>query len=353
MKTKRRAIKVWVIFRFKERFELPDDSRFCRKGPLMFIREYVGSGQNDEAINYKRQITACKASPNRYTLLAVFGDLRDIAANYSRAFRGYILDEKFEPAGINKIAGWIGLSIKESGKILKELEQIGLIEKVPIPKFNLSVNNEGGEKKGKKQKSRAPTRKLEKVRAPLKNKKDKSGIGNGKRKGNKKIGNKPEKDNKSEKNNPKESDGEVGKHNQGKRTYPPRQSFQHRGRQPEQLGNILHRLYNSEAKDFAIAVYEAIGTSCAPDSREGRSELACWLQAWAEVQLLGLNPVYLTELWNKTIAYAGKLKAKRMRTGIRWTKSPEAVLRWMFKKYLANIKQQVKKAEIECAKAVV
>jgi hypothetical protein len=381
MKTKRREIKVWRIFRFQERFELPDDSRFCRKGPLMFIREYVGSGQNDEAINYKRQIAACKVSPHRHTLLAVFGDLREMAANYSRCFRGYILDERFEPASINKIAGWVGLNISEACKILKELEQIGLIEKISMPKFDPSLNElpkkdeekdkekkkTGGKKKDKKPESRAPTRKSEKKRAPLKNK-DKSEIGNGKCKINKKTGNKPESSKCKEQissisqlksqdkqisnptNNPKESDGEVGNNKLGINKYPPRQSFKQQYKQIERLGIVLHRLYNPKAKDFAMEVFNAIGTPYEINSKEGRSELACWMKAWTDIQLLGLNSFYLQELWDKTIAYAIKLRSKRGL--IKWKRSPEALLRWMFNRYLNSINKS-KEAEIECAKTAI
>jgi hypothetical protein len=214
MKKQRAKIKkVWRIFRFEARFELPDDVRFCRSGPLVYIRDYVGSGQDDESINYKRQIGACKASPNRHTLISVFSELREIAANHSRCYRGYLLDERYEPAGINKIAIWVGLKPAEAEKIIKELEEIGLIEQVPMPVFDPSVNEPPkAEKKGARRtskkagKSRASTRRHVSARArtssnvtarsPFKNK-DKSGSGNNKI--NNKTTGKPEPDKRKKK----------------------------------------------------------------------------------------------------------------------------------------------------------
>ncbi|MGA1979484.1 MAG: hypothetical protein ABSG99_02810 [Sedimentisphaerales bacterium] len=368
MKTKRRAKKVWRIFRFRQRFELPDNIRFDRQKPLIYIRYYVGSGQDDESINFKRQIAACKASQRRHILLAVFMDLLEIAANYSRAFRGYILDEHFEPAGIIKIAGWVGLEVKEAGKIFRELEQIGLIERILMPEFDLSVNDNKGGKKGRKQKSRARTRKSEKKRAPLKNK-GKSEIGNGNSsKVNKKTGKEPER-NKRQANskkqatgaatgkgqdqinhnpttNPKVSDAQVGGSNERPRTCPPGKSITQQYKQTEQIGAVLQKLYNPEAEEFAQAVYKAIGTPYARDSKEGRSELACFKMAWVKAQIAGLAPRYLTALWDRTIREAETLKIKRHRKPKSyWRKSPEAVLRKLFDRFLNNAKRDAELAE--------
>jgi len=370
---KKRARKVWRIFRFAQRFELPDDTRFCRRSPLIYIRDYVGSGLDDESINYKRQITACKASSNRHRLLAVFFDLREIAANYSRCFRGYILDERFEPASVNKIAGWVGLNITETCKILKELEQIGLIEKVPLPEFDPSINEPPGEgdkpekdrnprrrrtgrSKRKKRKPRASSGAHGKSRAPLNKKKTKSG--NGKCKG--KSSGKPKKGKKKRTTatpattpdpiNPKGSDAGVGQ----KVCWPvkdlPQGSVNYK--QTAKLGSVLHKLYDPDAEQFAQEVYDAVGTRYAKDSREGRSELACWKAAWAKAQMAGVNPAYLTELWNKIISEAMKLKRKRRRTSVRFRRSPEAVLRWLFDRILASIERQAKKEGRETMRAI-
>lgn len=369
---KKRAKKVWRIFRFAQRFELPDDTRFCRRSPLIYVRDFVGSGLDDESINYKRQIIACKASPNRHKLLAVFFDMREIAANYSRCFRGYILDERFEPANVNKIAGWVGLNISETYKILKELEQIGLIEKVSLPEFDPSINEPPGESnkakkdkgrsrrrtkehKGKKRKPRAISGAHGKSRAPLNKKKTESGNGNSKGKSS----GKPDKGKKKKTAttptttpdpiNPKGTDAGVGRKAFRPRNLP-RGSVNYK--QTVKLGSVLRKLYDPEAEQFAQEVYDAIGTHYAKDSREGRSELACWKAAWAEAQMAGVNPAYLTELWDKIISEAMKLKLKRRRTSVRFRRSPEAVLRWLFDRILASIERRAEKESREAMRAI-
>ena len=114
----------------------------------------------------------------------------------------------------------------------------------------------------------------------------------------------------------------------------------------------MHKLYDPEAEQFAQEVYDAVGTRYAKDSREGRSELACWKAAWAKAQMAGVNPAYLTELWNKIISEATKLKRKRRRTSVRFRRSPEAVLRWLFDRILASIERQAKKEGRETMRAI-
>lgn len=162
-KTVKRVKKVWRIFRFGERFELADDVRWCRINPLKYIRDYVGSGQDDEAIEYKKQIAMLRCQPDRHLLQSVFFELREMAANMSRAYRGYLLDVNKQPSSNKDIGMLIGLSEKETTTVLKRLEQIGLIEKVPLPKFDLSQNEKpkndgsGSEKKAAKKAKKSAT----------------------------------------------------------------------------------------------------------------------------------------------------------------------------------------------------
>jgi len=137
---KKRIKKVWRIFRFKERFELADNVRFCRQSPLLFTRDFVGSGKDDESIGYAQQMQILRMSPRRLVLKGAFGELKEIAANRSRAYRGYLLDERFEPATDSRVAMWLGLEIKEARSILKELAKIGLIERVDLPIFDEREN---------------------------------------------------------------------------------------------------------------------------------------------------------------------------------------------------------------------
>lgn len=370
---KQQAKKVWRIFRFEQRFELPDDVRFDKVRPLQYIRDYVGSGQKDESIKYKQQIMTCKASPNRYKLLWVFYELREIAANQTRAYRGYLLNENFEPANIDKITTWVGLSKKETETLLAELEHIGLIEFISLSKFDLSLNEQpkkyGRRKRqsrggsGSHVKSRTNSSAHGTTRNALKYKVQ-SGSGNSNReKEERNKSGKPEPDKDKSKTitakpnpiNPKESDDGMGSQQQRIRTDPSRQSIKNQYRQPEQLGTVLHKLYNPQAEQFANEVYDAIGTFYVKTSKEGRSELACWKSAWAKAQMAGIGPAYLAELWDKVMKEAEKLRLKRRR--MKFQRSPEAVLRTLFDRMLSSIKrradeagrQVIKVTKAECA----
>ena len=142
------AKKVWHIYHFEERYELPDDVRYCRKSPLLFTRDFVGTGQDDEAISYRQQMGSLHHRKNDgYMLKGIFADIKNIAANRSRAYRGYLLDEKLNPATDKKIAQWLGLEDKTAKTVLKDLADVGLIERVPLPTFDLTVNDKPGKDK--------------------------------------------------------------------------------------------------------------------------------------------------------------------------------------------------------------
>ena len=139
-KNVKRKMKVWHIYHFRERFELADDVRHCRKSPLLFTKDYVGTGQDDESISYHQQIASLKLRPNWLALRGAFHELKEIAANRSRCYRGYMLDEKFAPATETKISQWLGADAKATRTILAELQSIGLIERVDLPEFDPSIN---------------------------------------------------------------------------------------------------------------------------------------------------------------------------------------------------------------------
>lgn len=133
--------KVWHIFRFTERYELPDDVRYCRRSPLLYTKDFVGSGQDDESIAFHQQMTALRARPDRQALCAGFYDLKQIAANRSRAYRGYLLDERLGPAAEERIALWLGQDVKATRRILAGLAKVGLIELVEMPRFDPRDND--------------------------------------------------------------------------------------------------------------------------------------------------------------------------------------------------------------------
>ena len=363
-KSSPRAKKVWYIFQFKERFELPDDVRFCRRGPLQFVREYVGSGQTDVSITYKQQLEAVKTSPNRHILRSIFDDLREIAANRSRCYRGYLLDEKNQPATEKKIAQWVGLEPSECRRVLKELADIGLIERVPLPEFDITENeiprkskrrsdrsrkpgSRGGKKRGKGKSSSAhePARASSSAFTETVN-----GNGNGNNKGNKKQTAKPLSNGgiNQERTSGRDMRGqgvmreEIPTAPTTTPLFSPTGSDAGVGHRsldssvPDLPRSVLTPppKYGDEAKQFGFEIFKALRVQHNPTSPEGRRELGGFASAWQTAQISGISS--LNELWQASVQDATRIGLKRGRT--RWRKGPEATWRWLFNKRLEALK---------------
>lgn len=390
---KRGPKRVWHIFRFKERFELPDDVRYCRRSPLQYTRDYVGSGQDDEAISYQQQMSVLKSRANRLQLRGAFHDLKEIAANRSRCYRGYLLNAKFEPATTKKIAQWLGLGTRQAGKLLRELEDIGLIEQVDLPKFDLSTNDEppkekkgGGKgKKGKPKTGKRGTKKTPKGQIPdnpgrarkALRAKNETANGNGNDNGKGNLGEKETAKTAPTKSAPEEAEETTEHHsgreppnlrlhqglqaetpsspaatppslpsdsdaggdmpNTGNSGHPPSSAF----RQPQRLGAVLETMsdgsptYSSEAKEFGEKIFEAIGVKHSPISPEGRRELGNFASAWTQAVSGGLLPTQITELWDKSVKDAQKINRQRGKKTFK--RSAEAVWRYQFNARLSKM----------------
>ena len=158
---KKRVLKIWHIFRFGERFELRDDWKSFRKGPLIYTKDFVGGGSDDESISFQLQMNILKSFDDYLMLKGAFGVLKELAANRSRCYRGYLLDEKLKPASEKRISQWLGIDVKATANVLKQLAEAGLIERIDVPEWDTSVNEEpskgpdGGKKKNSKRSTAA------------------------------------------------------------------------------------------------------------------------------------------------------------------------------------------------------
>ena len=135
---KQSAQKIWHIYRFKDRYELYEDS--FRKKPLKYTKDFVGSGQDDESISHFKQIEAVMSQPDGLIARGLFSEILNRAANQSICYRGYLLDDKYRPAGNQAIGHWVRQDAKTIKKLLRILEKGGLIERVPLPKFDPKIN---------------------------------------------------------------------------------------------------------------------------------------------------------------------------------------------------------------------
>ena len=173
---------VWHISRFRERYELPEDVRLDRKSPLIYTKDFVGGGSDDESCAHWRQLMALRSKTNWLMLRGAFAELKNVAGNMSKEYRGYLLDSNFRPASVKEIGRWLGVVEKKAEKIIEELRDVGLLEYVALPQFNgqprkrkpsrarARPGKSGRAQKGtgKSGKSQAPLKKKAKVKAKAK-----------------------------------------------------------------------------------------------------------------------------------------------------------------------------------------
>ena len=140
----------WHVFRFHERFELADDQRFCRKGPLVYSRDYV-SAADDESATYLQQLDALSRRQNGLELEGAWSRIRRAASSRSRAYRGWLLTASNCPMSATEIGRKVLFcDPRRATRILKTLAEIGLIEQARCPTFDLSENEAPKRKRRKK-----------------------------------------------------------------------------------------------------------------------------------------------------------------------------------------------------------
>jgi hypothetical protein len=306
---KHAARMVWHVARFAQLVELPDDTRFCRRGPLLYCRDFV-SANDDESAAYLRQIDALSRRQNGLELEGAWSRIRRAASGWSRAYRGYLLSADHRPLNVAEIGRTILFcDPRRATRILKSLEEVGLLEQVRCPIFDESENGVPSKKrrrtpgnKAKRQSaesgvgksiSRESSRKSERARAPLRAK------GKRKRKRNTESGRGKEEKagiRNPESARPRESQGQVlegpcpptapevrsprnpQEPATGSAVAPqapaPRASF--RGGEPQRLGPIIRQRFDhwldEEAVRFGQNVFTTIWPGEDPDSEWATGE---------------------------------------------------------------------------------
>jgi hypothetical protein len=279
------------------------------------------------------------------TLRGIFAELKAIAGNMSKLYRGYLLAANYKPATNKDIGCWLGLQNGQAKHALKGLASVGLIEQVTAPNFERMRGKKNKPKKRRRQKREAakqdnkhtrPKKDVFRARTettgnPLRAKINvKLNIndninGTGKREeininGN---GNAQLKANALEgqtqrqalpptaelPSRPKKADPGGG----AIRSQPNPLGPDNRSgavKLGEILSGMQHR-YDPDAKSFARDVFLALGLTCAPDSRDGRRELGCFASLWMQAQRTIRSPPALAELHEKAIADAVELSKRR------------------------------------------
>jgi hypothetical protein len=343
---------IWHIFEFERRFELSEDARSCRKTPLVYCREAV-STTDDDAKDYVLQLTALRRCDNHLELHGAFIALRNQAAGRSRAYRGYLLNGRREPAKLADISDWLGVPASQARKLLSKLESVGLIEKVPLPQWDLDKNEAPSQKpKGTDGDAaegdsaaddggaEGPPEISGNLQSPFKNGNRRERKGNGKEvedgnglKRKEKRNGKKEKAKAQTKAKPPstptaapppalptEADarGPVGP----ARLNAPWGSDRHS--EPTRLAQLMpsgvfardsgpkassHRRYTDRAYLFAAEIYTALDLYCG--DREFAREMACFAARWTEAELAALPPPVETALWDQAVRHAAKVRRKK------------------------------------------
>ena len=353
----------WHIYEFADRFELSEDSRLCRKGPLLFCREAV-SPTDDGAKDYCLQLEALHRYDNHLELHGAFIALRNQAADRSRAYRGYLLNGKRRPATIADIADWLRVPTARCRAILKRLEAVGLIERVPLPAFDLSLNE-------KPSKSEIPGNSGEERRPYSNDKKERKGKGNskatangnGKARGKKTNGRvkpaEPKAEAQGQDHQAGQAKGEGVVQEQTTRTptttppkpsmptvvdqggpvgpsgpNPPPASLTAPGRpatpqghcraDPSAMSDALAEIerhlrgqpppadggrYSDRAETFAGEIYLALGLNYG--RLQAARERGCFAARWTEAETAGLAPSAADRLWNHALEKAKELAKKK------------------------------------------
>ncbi len=362
--------KVLHISRFHQRYELSEDIRYDRKSPLLFTKDFVGSGSDNESCSYWKQLIELRSKPNWLEYRGAFAELKNIAGNTSKVYRGFLLNSNFGPASVREVGRWLGVNEKQASKIIAGLEEVGLLEWLDLPVFETDetknkpkkrkkkspakqakahrksgrsrkrTKNSGSarERTGKPGGARAGTGTHGKARAPLKEKTNvKANVkGKGKTNDNDNI-NKEIKNGNGNRIRIGENDAlsspeapatappiqsQVSAENGGARLIKlpaPSAVFNNRD-EAQAIGDIVvglkHR-YSSEAKAFAADIYEALGLhlTFSPLTVRGRRELGSFASVWERAEANGLSPVALARLRCRALDEALKVAKRRSRCG--------------------------------------
>lgn len=362
-KRQSRAEKVLHISRFRQRYELPEDVRLDRKSPLIYTKDFVGGGSDDESCAHWRQLMALRSKTNWLMLRGAFAELKNVAGNMSKEYRGYLLDSNFQQASVKEIGRWLGVGEKKAEKIIEELRDVGLLEYVALPQFNGQPRkrkpNRARARPGKSGRAQTGTGKSGKSQAPLKKKAKAKANANAnanvKAKANAKVngdgkGNTKRAKERQSKDKPQEAPPSAAQ--PLKPQIPQKRGSLIQFTGPSELPNterlgciankILHK-FNPDAKQFAFEVYQALKLPWDPTSEMGRRELGCFASVWQKVagwKNAGIPLPVIDELRERAIAEARKIAHRRQ------NRKKGAVWCFVFKRIVAA-KGVAARAELE------
>lgn len=333
-KTKCRGRKVWHITDFRSLFELSDDLRKKRPGPLTFTKSPVTltAGSKVPDINLWERLQQLKSRPERHLLRSVFEDLKCWAGLKTIKDRGFLVTTEGQPASYEYIAAQLKLKVDEVKQAMALLEEIGLLERMPVKiKKSPDTSGQGRTKTDLSGHSRKKPDTAGRKRKPLKKKSKTNGNGKGKSKGNKK---RLSKDKPNAIKVPPSTTQPIKPQTSAKGGTLIPFASPSKLKNTELLGDIagdmIHK-YNPHAKRFALEIYRALKLPWDPKSEMGRRELGCFASMWHSIDSHNGD-----ELWARAVAEAKKIGKRRQ------NKKKGAVWCHVFKKLEPAYRQRKK-----------
>ncbi len=137
---KQTARKVWHVRGYDKLVELPDDVRFRRWSPLLYCRDPV-SANDDASAAYLQQINTLSHRQNGLELEGAWSRIRRAVSAQSKVYRGWLLSADHQPLSDAEIGRTVLFcQPRKASRILKALQEIGLLEHTRCPIFDESQN---------------------------------------------------------------------------------------------------------------------------------------------------------------------------------------------------------------------
>jgi len=129
-----RGQKILHVRDFQDLYELADDIRKGRTGPLRFTRSLVTLSPfaSDAESRHFERMRAIKARNERHLLRSVLADIVNWTAAKPFGMRGYLVTAEGKAASCEYLAEQLTVRTEDVKQSLPILEQIGFLERIPM-----------------------------------------------------------------------------------------------------------------------------------------------------------------------------------------------------------------------------
>lgn len=133
MKQGKANSSIWHVTDYKARFELRDDVKIGRQSPLAYAKLHVRPSDM-AAVTYLRQLGRLRHREDGAELEGYWTRLLQHTSDADYAHRGYLVNDRLQPADIEEIARDVLLcDAKRAAAALDTFCEVGLIERIEEP----------------------------------------------------------------------------------------------------------------------------------------------------------------------------------------------------------------------------